>query len=527
MTPDNPIAPRVKKDSKAGTICLHGDDDPIKAGETGLGKPDPVAALMSVAMTGVGPPQPLSVDASAAATGQYHQGESKSSAADSAIRPSLQSQATRLAVPPPGPDTFGDGVSPTNGAAPFSAQLSLISRQAVVQTPPSAAVTDPTPSGRTGDFTGSGVNTASAADFASNPPVMAKDGSIGTGETPPPASVNLACASPTSAAPQQASDSVTRLARADKPSVLPPDSTYDTPAIPSDTRFVAVTQSTTATPLTAITPSGGRKPEEIAAQAAMQEPTTPVDAGSDSDESPHDAVLNPYGQQVKRNSPFVGISSAQSSAAMRKPAESSAAVRLGSTADADVFGNAAVGPVPAGAAAPFTVARPPSQSAPTAEPTLPHAVAAVEAALDAVERVRDAGHSSVELKLSFGDDTRLAVRVELRDGAVHTTFRTDSADLRQALANQWRETVPATFAATPNRALRVAEPVFTTASGSLDTTGSPTGGEANSRHAATPDSAPELFRHPASRSPAATAPGAAAPSVALPHSTSVRLNAFA
>jgi hypothetical protein len=63
-----------------------------------------------------------------------------------------------------------------------------------------------------------------------------------------------------------------------------------------------------------------------------------------------------------------------------------------------------------------------------------------------VERSRDIAHSSVELKLSFGDDTRLSVRVELRNGAIQATFRTDSTELRQALANGWRQQAPAVVA---------------------------------------------------------------------------------
>ena len=36
----------------------------------------------------------------------------------------------------------------------------------------------------------------------------------------------------------------------------------------------------------------------------------------------------------------------------------------------------------------------------------------------------------------MGDES-LALRVELRDGTVHTTFRAQSAELRSALAQEW------------------------------------------------------------------------------------------
>jgi hypothetical protein len=67
---------------------------------------------------------------------------------------------------------------------------------------------------------------------------------------------------------------------------------------------------------------------------------------------------------------------------------------------------------------------------------------------------------SVQLRLRVGD-ADLAVRVELRNGTVHTNFRTDSADLRAALTREWQ----AVAAATPEQLRQFVEPVFSSATG--------------------------------------------------------------
>jgi hypothetical protein len=83
---------------------------------------------------------------------------------------------------------------------------------------------------------------------------------------------------------------------------------------------------------------------------------------------------------------------------------------------------------------------------------------AVEAVLTAVERFSAGERHSVNLSFAMGD-TALEVRVELRDAAVHATFRTDSPELRQALAQQWQAATGAGDSG--ERSLRLAAPVFT------------------------------------------------------------------
>ena len=159
--------------------------------------------------------------------------------------------------------------------------------------------------------------------------------------------------------------------------------------------------------------------------------------------------------------------------------------------------------------------------------SVPHAAAAVEATLDAMERTRDAAHQSVELKLTFGDDTPLAVRVELHEGIVRTTFRTDSPELRQALASEWRQTAPSVLATATDRTVRVADPVFGPSADSPDLAGASTGGHANSRQA-TPSFSPESSFSPASSTrPRIGSQASSAPAIPSRLPTSLRLNAFA
>jgi hypothetical protein len=65
------------------------------------------------------------------------------------------------------------------------------------------------------------------------------------------------------------------------------------------------------------------------------------------------------------------------------------------------------------------------------------------------------GVSSVNLSFKFGNDD-LSVRVAWHDGVVQTQFRTNSDELRAALAGEWQ-----TMSAAPaSRALPLAAPVF-------------------------------------------------------------------
>ena len=75
-------------------------------------------------------------------------------------------------------------------------------------------------------------------------------------------------------------------------------------------------------------------------------------------------------------------------------------------------------------------------------------------------RARERG--SVEVRFQLGDRTELSVRLAYRDGAVHTTFRTDSDELRAALSRDWQAYAAGAASGSDDR--RMADPVFVPAS---------------------------------------------------------------
>jgi hypothetical protein len=102
-----------------------------------------------------------------------------------------------------------------------------------------------------------------------------------------------------------------------------------------------------------------------------------------------------------------------------------------------------------------------SAPAPAAAPAA-DASAPVRATVETVVRLVEAQASrglqtvsSVNLNFQVGADD-LAVRVEWRNGEVHTQFRTDSEDLRSALASQWQAVSPGLA----DRSVHFAPPVF-------------------------------------------------------------------
>lgn len=546
----SPAAPWVTRRPKSGaTRTPAKNDEPVRSTNTASGQAAPVAALMSIAVGGGGLPPVLpttlpvgqiTVDSAAVAHDQSAAPpapapstvkgrlvESTDSGAKSADPASPTSPALRLPATSADGDDAGADVSSKSGPTPVSTQVSPLPQPTGIQAPPSADRIAPAPSDGMPAPARNAVNTDSAATFPDYPPVMPKSASVEGGAALPAASVDSIGASLTTALPRrQTPEPTAPLARADMPTAQSAGSTKDSASMPNAPRVVDVISSTAAAPAATISQGLGSKPEKIAVRTTAPKPTSPADTEAASDATPIDTLLDTNDHQLNYNSPYVGIGSAQSSAAMRKPVESSASVRLGSTPGADASGTAAVGQVPAGPAASFGVERHVSQTAPAAEPTLPHAAAAVEAALDAVERVRDTGHSSIELKLSFGDDTRLLVRVELRDGTVQTTFRTDSAELRQALASEWHQAAPSVVAVASDRpAVRVAEPVFSAITGSPDFAGTSTGGHPNSRQAPLP-TAEASSRASSSPGPRPTSSADPVPAAPPRHPTSL-LNAFA
>lgn len=115
------------------------------------------------------------------------------------------------------------------------------------------------------------------------------------------------------------------------------------------------------------------------------------------------------------------------------------------------------------------------------------ALRAVNAVAEVKEQIAAGGSSVVNMRFSVaGAD--LAVRVESRSGEVHVTFRSDSVELRTALAEEWQ----AVSASEAGRPLRAIDPVFASAGNpDRESTAGQNSGDAASSYQRDPDS-----RHP-------------------------------
>lgn len=109
--------------------------------------------------------------------------------------------------------------------------------------------------------------------------------------------------------------------------------------------------------------------------------------------------------------------------------------------------------------------------APTAE-IAQAARRSVESAVAVAEHYGSGDKRAVTLQFSVSG-VDLGVRVEVRANGVHTTFKTDSPELRAALAQEWQAIAGTQFA---DRSVRMADPVFTSAS-STPAAQSDTGGQ--------------------------------------------------
>ena len=88
---------------------------------------------------------------------------------------------------------------------------------------------------------------------------------------------------------------------------------------------------------------------------------------------------------------------------------------------------------------------------------------AVEAVLDAAQVAAEARRGAVELRFEVGGN-ELQVRVDLRHDDVQATFRTESPELRQALAQEWDSVVTAAA----ERGVRLLPAIFSSTSSPAD-----------------------------------------------------------
>lgn len=313
-----------------------------------------------------------------------------------------------------------------------------------------------------------------------------------------PAATPVAATAPRAALPAAATDAPSRPAPAN------PISPANQPAADGQAR--APEAAAVAMPVpAAVQPAAmaGTSAEKIAGLIPNAPPAVPGNSKA-SDKK----ILTTDGKQVTDPNPFVGTGVAKVGAVMPN------------SAPTERQPNAALAPalVPTVSAA----ANPgQSQAQPVAsQPSIPQR--AVEAALWAAETVGAGRHQAVSMQFSVGN-ADLSLRVELKNGEIHTTFRTDSADLRLDLAHEWQSSNPGSGGGS----LRLAEPVFTSSAAAAS---APAGegsqqqrggqGQPNPSQAAAPRTA-AFGQTPAS--PAEDAPSRAP--IAL--STSLHLQAFA
>ena len=78
-----------------------------------------------------------------------------------------------------------------------------------------------------------------------------------------------------------------------------------------------------------------------------------------------------------------------------------------------------------------------SQTPPTG--AAQHAEAVVKQVLDSAARMSSDGQRNVELQVKLTDGTQIAIKLQLVDGRIQPTFKTDSLELRQAIEQNWSQ----------------------------------------------------------------------------------------
>lgn len=204
---------------------------------------------------------------------------------------------------------------------------------------------------------------------------------------------------------------------------------------------------------------GPRHPDGTAEKFAAPAPLATAamkSAAGDSEKK----MLTIDGEKIAEHTSAVGTVSAEPAAAMTTTSFLHAATFLQGVADrvSSVQASQTTAPV----SAPATTA----PAAPLTAAGAPEAVAAVMKLIQAQANQSQGGVSAVNLSFKFGDDS-LSVHVAWRDGIVQTQFRTDSDELRAALAGEWQSM----SAAPAGRALPLAAPVFSSSSDSASASG--------------------------------------------------------
>lgn len=267
-------------------------------------------------------------------------------------------------------------------------------------------------------------------------------------------------------------------------------------------------RETAATAATAPNEAVGHPPAaEPAQQATFAAMRMPAGLVASLDVNPAlKKVLDPKPQKVAEPMAAVGIDAAKSPSAMFSPSFSH-------RPQVDVSDNIAV------AATTATTMDAPELPTFSSE-TVSGARRAVEAVITTVDRFTPRESSSVNLQFSVGGSD-LTVRVEMRADTVHTSFRTDSPELRAALSHEWQavQNLPV------DRAVRFAEATFTPQPSAGEGDASAQQREQHARRS--PEETPFTHRQSAPGGANASTTTAETPAPRIPLSTSLHLHTFA
>ena len=217
-------------------------------------------------------------------------------------------------------------------------------------------------------------------------------------------------------------------------------------------------------------------------------------------------ILNAVDKEVTSHESYVGTVDANTAPVSTLLAKSSPPTSLASLSSGT---SAQLQPVPFAA-----------QPASSADVSL-LAHRAVDAVKSATEYLDAGNRTTVRLQFSVGD-ANLSVHVELRAGQIHATFRTDSGDLRSALASEWQA-----MGGESGRAVRFADPVFAPATdaGHSAGLGDSPAQQRNSGERAPMENFEAAFPSPPAR--AAPAPAAATDRRPAPLRSNLNLYTFA
>jgi hypothetical protein len=84
---------------------------------------------------------------------------------------------------------------------------------------------------------------------------------------------------------------------------------------------------------------------------------------------------------------------------------------------------------------------------------------------EVAEKLQTKSERTVDFDLNFRSGEHLTVSLEFRRGEVHTTFRTNSVELRDTLSREWQATMPAMLQG--KESVRLSEPTFTQGSSAV------------------------------------------------------------